>query len=323
MPALQPTLLVVRVDRGRCTATDPLDPGGEDQLVAVPPRLQVAVGDRISVDAEGRVDQVQERTSALARQDPSGAVQILAANVDLVLVAHPLDRPLRVRRLERELVLAWDGGATPLLVLTKADLADDLPAALAEAASAAPGVDAIAVSVRTGEGLDDLRARLTGRTTALLGASGVGKSSLVNALLGSDVAATTEVRAVDGKGRHTTVSRDLYTLPGGGALVDSPGLRGVGLVDAEVGLEAAFADIEELAAGCRFADCAHSAEPGCAVQAAVADQTLSADRFEGWGRLRRDLDRMAAAQDPRATAAQRQAVRALNRAMRAKYARGD
>jgi ribosome biogenesis GTPase / thiamine phosphate phosphatase len=216
--------------------------------------------------------------------------QVLAANCDQVLILHGLDRPLTDRRLERQLVVAWASGATPVVVLTKADLAD--PAEQADrAAACGPGVEVVTASTVSGEGLDDLRRRLVGpRTLALLGISGVGKSTLVNALSGGAVQRTGEVRAADRKGRHTTVTRDLIPLPGGGIVIDTPGLRELGLWQAEEGLARTFGEITDTAAGCRFADCAHDEEPDCAVRSAVARGAVRAERLEHWQRLRDELD---------------------------------
>ena len=216
--------------------------------------------------------------------------QVLAANCDDVLVMHGLDRPLAPRRLERQLVVAWASGATPLVVLTKADLVDpDEQAALARVV--APGAEVLAVSTIDGTGLDVLRQRATGsRTLALLGISGIGKSTLVNALSGGEVQRTGQVRAADRKGRHTTVTRDLIPLPGGGIVIDTPGVREVGLWQADEGLRRAFPEIAETARACRFSDCSHLDEPGCAVIAAVAAGSLDGARLEHWQRLRGELE---------------------------------
>jgi ribosome biogenesis GTPase / thiamine phosphate phosphatase len=185
------------------------------------------------------------------------------------------------------------------VVLTKTDLVHDAEDLAEDVAGAAPGVDVVLASTRTGAGIEGLRSRLEGRLTmALLGASGHGKSSLTNALVGAAVLATREIRQ-DGRGRHTSVRRELVPLPTGGAVVDTPGLRGVGLIDAESGLGHTFADVEGYAAHCRFADCAHREEPDCAVAAAVQSGDLTHRRFESWQRLQRELDRIAARQDAR------------------------
>jgi ribosome biogenesis GTPase len=212
---------------------------------------------------------------------------VLAANIDEIWVVMAADEPLSASRLERTLVLAWESGAQPVLVVTKSDVVDApaIDAARRLLAEVGPDLDIVAVSAVTGDGLPLLTSRVgPGRSAALLGRSGAGKSSLVNALAGTEVAVGA-VRARDGKGRHTTSWRELVVLPAGGALLDTPGLRGVGLWIDEGGLAAAFADITQLAAECRFSDCAHDREPGCAVRAAIAAGTLDPARLERYRAL--------------------------------------
>jgi ribosome biogenesis GTPase len=225
--------------------------------------------------------------------------QVLAANIDTVFVVTGLDDDFSVRRLERYLTLAWESGASPAVVLTKADLCDDPLALLLEAEQVAVGVPAHVVSNVTGEGLDEL-ARYLGpaKTVALLGSSGVGKSSLLNRLLDDEVQATKEL-AEDGTGRHTTTARQLFRLPGGALLLDTPGLREVQLWSADDGIHEAFADVDELAVDCRFNDCAHTREPGCAVQAAIDEGRLPRERLQSYRALQRELKRLAAKQDGR------------------------
>jgi ribosome biogenesis GTPase / thiamine phosphate phosphatase len=208
-------------------------------------------------------------------------------------------------KLERMLAVAWQSGAAPLVLLTKSDIATDAADVASDVASAAPGVDVLTCSSVTGDGLHDLRELLgAGTTLALLGSSGAGKSSLVNALVGADVLTTKQIRD-DGRGRHTSVRRELVLLPdGGGAVIDTPGLRGVGLFDADEGLAATFADIEELATQCRFSDCRHESEPDCAVLAAIDAGTLPARRLESWRKLLREQAWMAARKDARLRAEQ-------------------
>lgn len=250
------------------------------------------VGDWLVVVDEVPVE-VLPRTSLLTRRAAGGdGPQSLAANVDVVLVVCGLDRPVTAGRIDRTVTLAWDAGAVPVVVLTKVDqvghATDDV---VAEVVSAHPGVDVLATSTVTGDGIDALRVKIGTGTVVLLGQSGAGKSSLTNALIGDDVAKTGEVRQGDAKGRHTTATRQAHPLPGGGVLIDTPGLREVGVwVDPEA-VDATFAEVDELADGCRFADCAHATEPGCAVTAAVARGTLPAERLEAW----RVLEREAAA----------------------------
>jgi ribosome biogenesis GTPase len=208
-------------------------------------------------------------------------------------------------RLERLVALAWESGAIPLVILTKSDLATDADLMASDVAGAAPGVDVLVLSAVSGEGLDELRARLTpGSTLVLLGQSGVGKSTLVNALAGAERVAVSDV-GVTGKGRHTTTSRELVPLAGGAVLLDTPGMRGIGLVDAEDGLERTFPEIEALTEECRFSDCAHVTEPGCAVLAAVEDGSLPVRRVESWRKLGRELARMARRTDARLAAQER------------------
>ncbi|MGH8975601.1 MAG: ribosome small subunit-dependent GTPase A [Acidimicrobiia bacterium] len=283
---------VARVDRSLAVVLT----GAGEVAARVPRGLHVVTGDEVTLAPEGDawvVSAVAPRRSAITRADSDGAraPQVLAANVDFVFVVCGLDRPLRPGRIERAVVLAWECGAEPVLVLTKADLAADPEGAAAEAAGACPGSAVHVTSASTGLGLDGLAARLGGhRTAALMGESGAGKSTLINALVGDEVLATGAVRAGDAKGRHTTTARHLILLPGGGALIDTPGLRQLGLWSGEDGLAAAFADVESLAAQCRFRDCAHTGEPACAVAEAVTDGRLPARRLAGYVKLRRELD---------------------------------
>lgn len=261
---------------------------------------------------------VLARTSAFVKHAAGNetVAHVLAANVDTVFVVIPLNRKLNLSRIERFLTLAWESGATPVVVLSKADVCDDLPAALDATAEVAPGVDVLAVSSVTGAGLGDVMARVTpGSTVALLGQSGAGKSTLVNALAGEELMATRDIRA-DGRGRHTTTHRELVILPGGGILIDTPGLRTLLLWDADEGLERAFEDVEGYAAECRFADCQHRAEPGCAVIAAVASGELPQRRVDSHRKLQNELAFLARKQDKRLAAEQQKTVRSLSRAYR-------
>ncbi|HEV8650708.1 MAG TPA: ribosome small subunit-dependent GTPase A [Actinomycetes bacterium] len=282
-----------------------------------------AVGDWVCLQggADGgraSVVAVLPRRSAFSRHQAGKATQeqVVAANVDVVFLVVALTGDLKPRWLERYLTMAWESGATPVVVLTKADLSDAVDEQLTEAAQVAPGVDVHAVSAVTGQGLDELAGHLEGgQTVALLGSSGVGKSTLVNHFLGREVLATAEVRA-DGRGRHTTTHRELFRLPGGGMLVDTPGMRELQLWSAEEGAREAFDDIDTLAAGCRFSDCRHEAEPGCAVRRAVEDGELPADRLAGWHKLQRELRALEIRHDQRARAEQRRRWRVVNKAMR-------
>lgn len=263
----------------------------DDEVLAASTGDRLAAGDWVAVrivDEETRlVHAVLPRRSALRRQDPGSgqAEQLLATNVDLVLIVAPLDR-LRVSRVERELLVAWESGARPVVVLSKADVTEDTAAAADVMARRTGGAEVVTTSARTGEGIDRISALLRPNLTAVLfGPSGAGKSSLANALLGGEVLATGEVRDADHRGRHTTTSRQLVPLPGGGVLIDTPGIRSIGVWGGEEGLSAAFADVEELAAACRFRDCRHEREPGCAVRDAVATGTLDAARLDSYRKL--------------------------------------
>jgi ribosome biogenesis GTPase len=306
---------VVRVDRGHVSLRAA---SGELRLTTDHLDAELAVGDWVVVDDERGIAAVLERRTLLERRmpDDSSSSPVVAANVDIVVVANALDHPFSARRLERFLLVGWESGAVPLVVLTKADACADLPAALAEAEAAALGAPVLALSVRTGAGVDELRVRLAGSTAVLLGRSGAGKSTLVNALVGDDVAATAEVRR-DGKGRHTTTHRELHVLAGGGVLIDTPGLRAVLPHDMGLAAERAFGDVEELAVACRFADCGHAGEPGCAVAAAVAEGELSHQRFEAWQRAEHDRRSFERRSDPAALSEQRRQHRSLNRSLRA------
>ncbi len=243
------------------------------------------VGDWLALDGEQLVA-VLERSSLLRRRAAGGDdQQLLAANVDLVLLVCGLDRAVRAGRVQRGEALAWDAGATPVLVLTKADAADDLAGVLAEIEERHPGLELHVTSAATGAGIDELRARLDGATSVLVGESGAGKSRLVNAILEEEAAVVGAVRAGDRKGRHTTTNRQLHRLASGGVLIDSPGIREVGLAGDEESVEATFTDVEDLALACRFNDCEHHGEPGCAVLAAVEAGTLTQDRLDAYQEL--------------------------------------
>jgi ribosome biogenesis GTPase len=274
------------------------------------------------------VEAVLPRSSAFVRGDSGGVstVQVLAANVDTVFVVHPIAEAPSLRRIERELALAWDSGAVPVVVLTKADLSADAATARAAVEAVALGVDVVVTSAVEGEGIEALAAYATeGRTVALIGPSGAGKSTLVNALVGTQMQATREVREKDGRGRHTTVVREIVPLPGGGALLDTPGMRALVLTDADEGISATFSDIVELAESCRFRDCTHASEPGCAVQAAVARGELAPDRLQSWHKLRREAEVAAMKTDARLRAEEVRKWNVIHKSVKdhPKYRRGE
>lgn len=301
-PAVRPGR-VVRVDRGlvRVRTTDahldadpsPVGPDG------------VCTGDWVAVhtaDDRNTVVGVLPRLTALCRAAADGRSQgqALAANADTVALVEPLVPDPDLTRTERLLVLLWETGATPLVVLTKADLVPEVGRWMEQIAAIAPGVEVVAVSSATGEGFEALSPHVApGRTLALVGRSGAGKSTLSNRLVGDEVLEVRTIREVDGKGRHTTVRRELLLIPGGGAVIDTPGLRAAGLWAVDEGVERVFPDVEELAEQCRFADCAHSGESGCAVAGAVADGRLSERRLESWRKLGREAEWIASRTDAR------------------------
>jgi ribosome biogenesis GTPase len=298
-----------RIARAEHALATVLTPAGPLRVI-VPPGGQVCAGDWVLARVTGPVvTEVMPRRATLTRHAAGKQTvsQTLAANVDDVFITVAADRGVSLDRVERFLALAWESGAAPVVVLTKRDLLAPADAAplLTGAMGIAPGADVHLVSVVTGEGIDQLFERLRpGRTAALIGSSGAGKSSLLNALAGADVAATSEVRDVDGKGKHKTAWRELVVLGQGGAIIDTPGLRGLGLWLDGGGLDATFADITELAAGCRFGDCRHDTEPGCAVTAAIESGELEARRLASFRKLEREAAYVARKADARARRAQ-------------------
>lgn len=253
--------------------------------------VDVAIGDWVVASDDGeRVDHIIERTSAFTRrasfEGDRFEADTLAANIDVVFLVHAMGSPPNQRRLERELVLAFDSGAQPVVLLTKVDIAGDPEHARRELADVALGVPVLLVSGRTGSGIESILQLAGGnRTLAFLGASGVGKSTLVNMLLHSEVMDTGAVREHDNRGRHTTIAAQLLRLPGGGWLIDTPGVRAVSLWLSGHGIERAFRDVFDLMDHCRFRDCKHDREPGCAVQAAIAAGELDPARFASLERL--------------------------------------
>jgi ribosome biogenesis GTPase len=278
----------------------------------------VAVMDAEAIDVP-LIEAVLPRMGAITRGDPGedSDVQVLAANVDTVFVVHPIAEPPNLRRVERELALAWDSGAVPVIVLTKADLSADPETARVAIESNALGVDVLMINALAAASVAPLLAYMSGhRTAVLLGPSGAGKSTIVNALLGQERQQTRPVRAGDQRGRHTTVVRELIALPGGGVLIDTPGLRALGLTGSEEGITLTFSDIEQLAGACRFRDCVHRDEPGCAVRAAVDSGALPAARLASYHKLMREAEIAAARTDTRLRAEEDRKAKSLTRAAR-------
>ncbi|MEZ5102168.1 MAG: ribosome small subunit-dependent GTPase A [Thermoleophilia bacterium] len=327
VPGLEPARIAAQ-HRGGYTALGDVDAF----LALLPGRLlrharrtgeRPAVGDWVGVrrlPEQGRasIEGVLPRRSKFSRRaaGESDAEQVVAANVDVVLLVLALDVELDVRGLERYLATAHESGASPVVVLTKADLVPDAADAVTAVRQVAGDVPVHVISNRTAVGVDALRGYLAGdRTVALLGASGVGKSSLVNVLLGEERQLVGEVRA-DGSGRHTTTHRALIFVPGGGLVLDTPGMRELQLWEADEGVEATFADVEELAEECRFPDCRHESEPGCAVQDAIAAGELDEERVTGYRALRAELEELAERQEARARLEHGRAERASRHAAR-------
>lgn len=285
---------------------------GRLHYVAVGPEDLPGVGDWVAVapsvkEARGTIHHVLPRRTCIVRKAPERPTrsQLLAANVDTVFVVSSANQEFNPRRIERILALVREGGAAGVVVLSKLDIADGLGTKLDQARRVAPDAPVLALSAHTGEGLDALEPFLSGGcTVALLGSSGVGKSTLVNRLLGEDRLATREIRS-DDKGRHATSHRELVPLPTGAVLLDTPGLREVGLWDDEGGVDAAFPEIEALLAQCRFTDCRHETEPDCAVIAAVDGGRVDPARYESYRKLKRETARLREKRDVRAYAERR------------------
>ena len=259
------------------------------------------------------------RTAFIRKAAGQGQIpQIVAANVDVAVLAAALTPDFNPRRLERYLAIAWQSGARPLVVLTKADLCEDVDAAVDATRALAAGVDVLAISSTTGEGLADLAGRLLpGETAVLVGSSGAGKSTLVNALAGEARMAVGEVREDDGRGRHTTSHRELILLPSGALILDTPGMRELGLMDADEGITATFDDIDSLAEQCRFHDCGHTNEPGCAVQAALEAGALDPHRWRNYQKLQREAAFSDRKEDRAARSAERRKWVTIAKAQRA------
>lgn len=282
-----------------------------------------AVGDWVAIQRPGSgratIHAVLPRRSRFLRKMAGSTTeaQVVAANVDVIFIVAGLDHDYNPRRIERYLVTAWEGGATPVIVLNKADLEPTLQPRLDEIARIAPGVPVHAVSCRSDDGVATLGPYLqVGRTVALLGSSGVGKSTIINRLLGFDRQRTRDVRASDSRGRHTTTNRELVVLPTGGLLIDTPGMRELQLWNVGEALEDAFDDVRAAAADCHFRDCRHGTEPRCAVKIAVTEGRIAPERLENYRRLQRELDSLAVRQDERSTLDAKRKERVVHRAQR-------
>lgn len=324
---------VARVDRGlplvaSARGLERAEPATHLVKGAVEAGSRAVVGDWVALARPTShemplIEAILPRHGAFSRKDPGEQTdeQVLIANVDVVFVVQSLTGGgVNVARLERELVMAWESGARPVVVLTKADLCEDVEDQLELASDVAFGVDVIVESAMTGVGVDEILACVpAGSTAALLGGSGVGKSTLLNRLVGSELLETREVRAGDDKGRHTTVARELVPVPGGGVVIDTPGMRAIGLWDAEDGLSAAFPDIEELALACRFRDCAHVNEPGCAVIAAMESGDLTPRRLDSYRRLSAEMIEVARRRDEKTWREREQAKRTISKAAKQFY----
>lgn len=304
---------ITRIDRGVAIVCTPAG----DVRVPTQPDDDLAVGDFLALSAVGEIAGVLERRGAVMRLvgHRRETLQVVAANVDVVLVVRPLDLSTSPERIQSLLTLAYDSGATPVIVLTKADLADDVDDAVEGVRAIAPGVEVIVASVVTGEGVERVRDLVAGRTIVFLGESGGGKSTLTNLLVGAELLAVGETRS-DGQGRHTTSHRELVAVPGGGAIIDTPGVREVVAATTREQVEEGFADISDLAQRCRFADCAHGGEPGCEVASALADGTLAPSRFAAYEAAMRDAAWNERRADKAAKAAERKAYRAFERMRR-------
>ena len=319
---------VVREDRTRYMVLDesgarPAELAGRLRHEARTRADLPAVGDWVAVRpgaaSPAIIEGVLPRASAFLREGAGDTTeaQVVAANVDTVFLVSGLDHDYNPRRIERYLTVAWESGATPVVVLNKADLAEDREALVAEVGLLAPGAAVVAVSALEGDGLDALAPwLLPGRTVALLGSSGVGKSTLVNALLGEQRLATGAVREDDSRGRHTTSHREIVALPGGALLLDTPGMRELKLWGDEDAADGVFPEIAALAEACRFRDCRHESEPGCAVLAAAEDGTLAPERLASWRKLQREAHWLATRLDARARAEEEAKWKAIHKSMR-------
>ncbi len=271
---------VVRHDGIKVLVSD----GVAVEHVAFPRSAQLAVGDWVLVEHE-TVQAVLERRTVLERDHEIRGPQLIAANIDVVIVVFGSDRPLKQSKVTRFAAFAWDIGAEPVVVISKSDIADDPDALVSSVSGWLPGVEILVTSIETGDGIAAVADRLASRTGTFIGESGAGKSSLVNALMEDEVAWVGEVRETDAKGRHVTSHRELHLLPNGGMIIDNPGVRSLGLTAQGEGVDSLYADIDELTYHCKFSNCGHETEPGCAVLAAMRSGDLSDDRWRGYLRF--------------------------------------
>jgi ribosome biogenesis GTPase / thiamine phosphate phosphatase len=300
---------------------------GKLRLAAEEGAAWPAVGDWVSVELQGAgsvavIRAVLTRRNRFIRKSPGKMMveQVIAANVDTALVISSLDGDFNPRRVERYLTQCWESGVKPVLILNKADACENTCEKAAEMERVALGTPVFVVSAKTGQGIEEFKPLLIpGKTIVMLGSSGVGKSTLTNRLLGESLQKVNDVRANDSRGRHTTTTRELFALSGGALLIDTPGLRELQLWDAEEGLAQAFADINLLAGQCRFNDCRHETEPGCAVQAAVQAGTLDLARLENHRKLLREQEFLRRKMEPEVRSQEKQRIKRLTREAREIY----
>jgi ribosome biogenesis GTPase len=313
---------VTRIDRGFysvITQRDTRRASLSGELKDAPePEDRPAIGDWVLLGGDGVLEVVLDRRSAFRRGDAERLrAQVVAANIDVAFVVHASNDEPNLRRLERELALAWESGAIPVVVLTKADECASPDDVAERVTTGVRGVDVVITSAYQRVGLDALvEFARPNRTVAFIGASGVGKSSLVNALVDDDVQDVAAVRESDGRGRHTTTHRELFLLPGGGVLIDTPGLRTIGMWQSDEGISKVFADIEELASRCRFSDCTHSIEPGCAVRIAIDAGALDEARVKNYRSMLAELDALDRASEVRARLDKKRHAKMLSKAVR-------
>ena len=310
-------------DFGECLA----QAAGKLRLAAQEGADWPAVGDWVAVElreqgSAAQIDEVLPRRSRFLRKTAGKKIaeQVIAANVDIALLVSALDGDVKPRRVERYLTQCWESGAKPMIVLNKADLCEAPQEKIEKTERVATGVSVCAISAKIGQGFDELEKQLPrGQTVVLLGSSGVGKSTIVNRLLGRAAQKVQEVRETDSRGRHTTTAREIFVLPGGALLMDTPGLRELQLWGADEGLSQTFLDIETLARRCRFGNCRHEGEPGCAVHAAIDAGELDAARLESWRKLERELDFLRRKTDLEARHNEKQRLKQLTRGVNKMY----